>query len=601
MNTTFNMVRLFVAGIVFVAFSNVLLAQIDVNDADLCDNGPGPCDPPANELLLGDDGATEENGIIFDEPAPQEAGQKQDNNINEHGVYSIKNDVQGVISLGAGSGGGGASDEGDDTGALINDLEEWDTERAPWTLNPPKDWYSGTGPGLGELPEMPGDFYGRSGDQWVYIETDCPGCGDLVAEYNALTDEIFILRKSRDTWKGYLDAARNAAARSDGRPSVVGDDLYEGEFFAGNTLWQVDHYETYARLVELKELAAMDLAVQIQRCERQCRGEGDTGGVLIPGSKLQSYFPLPFDWQGPYSTDCWYCEKLVVELNRLPGLARDRIIRIAELENLIVRATADVDIRDPNDPQPVEPEGGRTDAYLAELRDWNSRWRMRLAEATGEVRESYREEMEANQRDLEAITNQFHTVLGMLQDCEQLPQCTAVYLDPLVQLQQTLNILGFNGFNVGDAQNINSATGTPQVITPQQPTTNTPPPSTGTPPGSTPQTPASTPLSISTDGNFNFTHSVGPSPCPTDAGVARISSNNGNPLSISDVSVSGDIADVLDVSIEDNNTANPGIRARFNCGSSARRSYSGQVTATVTDTVTGESQTITIPASGQVN
>ena len=330
----------------------------------------------------------------------------------------------------------------------------------------------------------------------------------------------------------------------------------------------------------------------IRTCEKQCvDGQTDDGGIAIGGTEAD-LLTLPFPWDGPYSTDCWYCEKLVAELNRLPGLARERLIDIAELR-------ADLEVTEALFSL-YRARSGMIEDFIEDF--WaDEHWQDVLrVEGFEQAIEETKGQILQKQLELERIKEQFHTVLGMLQDCEQLPQCTAVYLDPLVQLQQTLNILGFNGFNVSDAQNINTAG---PVVVPQQPatTTDTPPPSTGTPPGSTPQTPASTPLSISTDGNFNFTHSVGPSPCPTDAGVARVSSNNGNPLRISDVSVSGDIADVLDVSIEDNNTANPGIRARFNCRSNARRSYSGQVTATVTDTVTGESQSITIPASGQVN
>lgn len=119
--------------------------------------------------------------------------------------------------------------------------------------------------------------------------------------------------------------------------------------------------------------------------------------------------------------------------------------------------------------------------------------------------------------------------------------------------------------------------------------------------GQTPPAAAPPPLSVSHSGVIGFTHTVGESPCPQPAGSVTLRAASGHVLEISPPSVGGTLSSRLNLSVSGNNTAAPVIDAQFNCSSPANGSFSGNVQATVRDTATGETTTVTVPASGSVN
>jgi hypothetical protein len=138
------------------------------------------------------------------------------------------------------------------------------------------------------------------------------------------------------------------------------------------------------------------------------------------------------------------------------------------------------------------------------------------------------------------------------------------------------------------------------------PTPTQPPPSQDPdpdPPADEPepdQPVTSTPLVVTTSGNPSFVHTVGSSPCPQSAGSIGVSSNNGNPLTVSNVAVGGSLSSRLNTRVSGNNSSSPSIVTDFNCSSAANGSFSGNTTATVTDQTTGESQQISVAGSGRV-
>jgi len=441
----------------------------------------------------------------------------------------------------------------------------------------------------------------RINSKWVDIATECTQCQPIVDQYNELMREIF---RNRDTLKLLINHQDYVLNSSRGKGSLgrSNPDGSLGEFgLSWIFLWAMQTDEIINQLRELlitQERFARELAVTLQLCETSCSEERTGQPVSLAAPAFQpALTALPFDWAGPYSTDCWHCEKLVAELNRLPALARERLLVIGTADSRLAYLRARKDMgENPNRRQTFGREGfidaPRLDYEITELE----------------------QELGKARRELSQITAQFNTVLGMLQDCESLPQCTQVYQDPVVELQQTFTRLGFNGFVVSDVQNILTGViappSQPPVVTPptQPPVTPpTQPPVTPpteppvTPPTQPPtQPPAPPPFNVVVTGSFSFQHIVGTTVCPTPAGTARISSNNGNPLRVSNVRDSGTIASLLDQQVAGNNSSNPSIQGSFNCSSPQAGNFNGQVTATITDTVTGESRTITIRAEGVV-
>lgn len=178
-----------------------------------------------------------------------------------------------------------------------------------------------------------------------------------------------------------------------------------------------------------------------------------------------------------------------------------------------------------------------------------------------------------------------------------------------IELEDSVSVAGTDPFDPGAIDRIDKPEDQPE---PPQDKPKPPEDKTQPPPPEPPKTDKTTPpppppplaLSISGPPQLAFVHIVGEppegSPCPTPAGSIRITSNNGHPLAISNVQFSGSIASRMHHWLSDNNRPAPSIFAEFNCSSAEKGQFSGTVTATVTDTVTGETKQISYPVKGTV-
>ena len=212
----------------------------------------------------------------------------------------------------------------------------------------------------------------------------------------------------------------------------------------------------------------------------------------------------------------------------------------------------------------------------------------------------------------EMIKQQMHVIKSTT-----LPLCEAENCgdeDDWDYISKLMNVFPITDLNPYQRQSLVSigTDSTPPVIvtpptsplppeTPDEPETpDTPVTPTPNPPVQDPPQEMTPPLQVTTTGNPNFSHDVGVTECPTNAGTINIRSNNQNALSVSNVAVSGSLSSRLDTRVQGNNSATPSINTEFNCSSSANGNFSGNVTATVRDNETGEEQNISVSATGRV-
>lgn len=281
---------------------------------------------------------------------------------------------------------------------------------------------------------------------------------------------------------------------------------------------------------------------------------------------------LPSDWKGPYATQCQSCSKLVTDLNRLPGIAKNLREKLAENQR-------------------QQTGGGQ-----------------QSASQSAESAASLKKEAEDLEKKLDRLDEHFSTVVTMLRNCEKKYCEGGAATNVDVKLDQANKISGTNPFDVNDVEragvNTYGSSDSPSYPPSDSPSPSPSPPVVPATPSTpvTPTTPSASSLRVSTRGGpFSFSHIVEQSPCPTPAGSVTITSNNRHALLVSNISVSGSIASVLNVTAGSNGSQTPFLIAEFNCSSSSTGTYSGNVSATVTDSVTSESQPITISASGTVN
>jgi len=97
-------------------------------------------------------------------------------------------------------------------------------------------------------------------------------------------------------------------------------------------------------------------------------------------------------------------------------------------------------------------------------------------------------------------------------------------------------------------------------------------------------------------GTISFEHEVGGSPCPQSAGKVSVELSNGHSLLVSDISVSGDLASRLDISVAGNM-----ITGLFNCSSSSSGEFKDTVTGKATDQTNGTSKSFSFLAYGYVS
>ncbi|MBN8531275.1 MAG: hypothetical protein J0L97_05380 [Alphaproteobacteria bacterium] len=465
-----------------------------------------------------------------------------------------------------------------------------------------------------DVPRIKGGAYENGNIDYTFkaVTSSCVPCAPLVHSYNnslygldaVLRDKASLPgRKQKaieDATKAIqAEEAKNTNATPESTAAkIMGkiDDIehnFANEEAAVNAI--IAHDTAYIKL----------LAQAIVDCEKEhCGGQGGSGIIIGdgfdagPGAKTARIIAFPFTWNGPYNTACFPCEKLAAELNKTYDLTRDTIGMIHSIMGYLARQEALLEALEKNGTR----EGASMHRDIAKQR---------------EIVSGARADIAKHEAKLSIIGEHFNKVLAMLRDCEK-KYCSAtdgqravrVGGDVKVELEQSIKVNGTDPFNVRDVEDagVNNADG--QAVTPPAPPVVTPPvttPPVTTPPTTTPPTtptdptpPAATPFAASVSGSFSFAHTVGSSSCPQAAGTATVTSNNGHVLSVTNISVSGSIQPKLTVSAGANGTSVT-VTAQFNCSSPANGTFTGTVTATVTDTVTGETQTISISASGSVS
>lgn len=472
--------------------------------------------------------------------------------------------------------------------------------------------------------------------------TTCTPCQKLLSEYKDVLQAIDWrsddIKHLREGMKGESLGWRQRDAKKDPEKPGTGG-LRDVGHYLGEMAENEANYEPIIKALqeEIDGLVAQarQLAAKLVECEKEkCTAENSTfikiggGGDVTDAPKRgrlnydqeirDTVGLFPFPWNGLYETTCHKCKKLADALNRTYYQAEAEIHQmrfiphdIAMLEKLLALK-----------------EDGPARAYME--RHWDER--NGHAPSTRQEIQTHlakrKEDLKIAKARLDQITAYFHQVLAMYEDCLKkycggdTANGTAVRIgsDAEIKIEQANRISGTNPHNVQDVESagVNRRIGTSSsssssgvVVTPPSSsgvvsssssgTTGSSAGASGSSASSSGTPPVEPPFQATATGQFSFNHTVGSSPCPQPAGTVTVTSNNGNPLTISNISVSASISSRVNVSAGANGTTSPTLSAQFNCSSAQNGNFSGTVSATITDTVTGETQTIVKSVSGSVN
>lgn len=438
-------------------------------------------------------------------------------------------------------------------------------------------------------------FYKRS--------TQCQPCRFMVMQFNERMNPLLwkkadIERLRRNREKTLRDL-RSEMQRN--RPNGLSD-----LDFAGQVAQRVGEVSAaYDAMVaaEQREAERMErdmqaLAAQIAECEKQCTPETPKTGITLGGNGgwvpaaaggVDRDLVLPIRWEGPYRTECAPCAEIARNLNSIPSLIwhylddiYDKKLRLLSLDAAISYQNLFADGNTP----PVDAAA---------------------------VARRIRREIADTQRRLALKVLEFHRLKEQLAACEK-EKCKKVgmvidgfgtggqYALVSAELEHTVSISGTNPFDAREIERIPNMVGNTEITS--TPISIAPPPVAVAPPVVILPPPATgggaSPLVVTASGSVIFNHIVGTTACPTPAGAVSLSSNNGNLLTISGVSISGTLTTRIDTSVVGNGTAAPSVAAEFNCSSSTNGTFTGTLTGTATDTVTGESAVFSAAASGTV-
>ncbi|WP_158525372.1 hypothetical protein, partial [Glaciecola sp. KUL10] len=102
--------------------------------------------------------------------------------------------------------------------------------------------------------------------------------------------------------------------------------------------------------------------------------------------------------------------------------------------------------------------------------------------------------------------------------------------------------------------------------------------------------------------SISLTHDVGLSNCPNDFDPVSVSITDNQAFTIENVSINGSLSSLIDVDISPATSSEAkSIQARFNCLSFSAGSFSGTITATAINDVSGATQTFSINVSLEVS
>lgn len=445
-------------------------------------------------------------------------------------------------------------------------------------------------------------FYKRS--------TQCQPCRFMVMQFNDRMSSLLWKKADIERQRRNKDTALKElrSEMQQNRPRGLSD-----LDFAGQMAQRISEVSTaYDAMVSANQREAEQmeqdmqaLAAQIAECEKQCAPEtpktgltlGENGGwIPATAGGLNQDLVLPIRWEGPYRTECDPCKEIARSLNSIPSNMWHYLEDIYNNKLRLLSLEASVNY------QNLFADGGNppVDAAASAQR--------------------IRQENADLQRRLALKVLEFHRLKEQLAACEK-EKCKKVgmlidgfgtggqYALVSTELEHTVSISGTNPFDAREIERIPSMVGNTEItsvpisVAPPPVAVVTPPPATGgssSSGGSSSGGVVTTPLAVTTSGSVSFAHIVGTSSCPQTSGTISVTSNNGNALTVSGVSVSGDLSSRLTTAVTGNGNPTVNIFTFFNCSSSTNGTFTGTLTGTATDAVTGESASFSASGSGTV-
>lgn len=303
---------------------------------------------------------------------------------------------------------------------------------------------AGGDPNKTENPEDKG-YYELGSDVspvvWTPYETLCQACDELANAYNAAMTSVMDLRyqikyierlqrKLEDQVgeERHFQALRGAATK--------GQSIGSGG--EAESAWRMNHMmavqDQVERLPAMREQLqrmeemAHNMKAQLDACEKiHCRGEGNElrDGIFTGDPKIGGN-GLPFEWKGPYITDCKKCQKLAERLNTLPNMARELMAKLekAKTDKMIAEARL------------AQAQGESTamgDPDAKENRDKKRDTEKRVQENEAK-RDAAVREIDKLQADLDKVVQNFNETLRLynecLRTCQPADRRTGMMIDP---------------------------------------------------------------------------------------------------------------------------------------------------------------------------
>lgn len=237
---------------------------------------------------------------------------------------------------------------------------------------------------------------------WISRKTECTYCNGLNSQYNRAMADLLWAR--HDVKHMELLASENAAKlllQHQLSGSYIDKSYKETDgmglaIVADAERVSKKHLASAKARVKKLEGITKELLAQLKDCEKVCKPAEER--EIIIGDPVA--LGLPFDWNGPYSTDCYRCEKLAAHLNKLPSIAQPYLLSKANYETLIQERKIAMDMLQLN-PNTVGPAG--QDMYLEHEEKLK-----RLEKGLANVN-----------RNLDEITSNFNQTLSMFNDCQK--------------------------------------------------------------------------------------------------------------------------------------------------------------------------------------
>ncbi len=171
---------------------------------------------------------------------------------------------------------------------------------------------------------------------WESVESQCPSCQQLVAQYNDVMKRLFSARQARANVDSILKAPEKSLfSWSKNNPRELDPTTQEGAMALSQFMNLIEALRGVRRFLDQQilelEKQANYLQWAISECELEYCGSKDRlkfKEMLIGGSEpvnhyqpelSQLFLNYDVDWNGPYTTDCLACADITTKLNAMPG------------------------------------------------------------------------------------------------------------------------------------------------------------------------------------------------------------------------------------------------------------------------------------------